>query len=514
MSSETSEPPQVLGSSRERSPGSDTSWSDLVDDQGRKPDAGTRDLKAHLAELFTENLTAKACRAARVSLVDVVTASGTITKTPTGFPETVPQIPPTFGHYDYRDPDFWTCGFFPGELAALRERCARYPQHMGLDPSAGIATSALYTRLVQDSNIWIEPLHAMAARTDTHDLGFIIMPALRRDWEMTGNPRSLDTIVQAAHSLASRYIPSAGVIRSWDCLLKKDITVTDMDANAIIIIDSLCNLDLLYYAAAHTGDDALAGIATAHARALLTTHLRPEPATTSVSDGYRGQLYSTCHVATLDPSSGAIKWRRTAQGYADESTWSRGQAWAILGYAQTYSWTGDEAFLDAACGTAEYFLHRLETAPSCVEQQLDDGRLVGRYVPLWDFDAPIEDETRPLRDTSAGVAAANGMLILSQALSGRGRHGLARRFLEASIAIVRDTLDLSLAQERARLVRGREGELEVEDVEEGKRFDGVLKNGTANNNEGAKRRLWDHGLVYGDYYLVEYGNRLLQMGLV
>ncbi|KAH6695570.1 unsaturated glucuronyl hydrolase [Plectosphaerella plurivora] len=513
MSSETSEPPQVMGSSRERSPGSDTSWSDLIDDhQRQKPHTGTRDLKAHLAELFAENITAKACRAAGKSLVDVVTPSG-VTKAPTGFPETVSQVPPYFGQYDYREPDFWTCGFFPGELAALRERCARYPQHMGIDPSAGISTATLYSRLVQDCDIWTEPLHAMAARTDTHDLGFIIMPAIRRDWEMTGNLRSLDTIVKSAHSLASRYLPSANVIRSWDCLLKKDIVVTDMDANAIIIIDSLCNLDLLYYAAAHSGDESLAAIATAHAHTLLTTHLRPERATTSAKNGYRGQLYSTCHVATLDPASGALKWRRTAQGYADESTWSRGQAWAILGYAQTYVWTGDDAFLDAACGTAEYFLHRLETAPACVEQQLPSGGRAGRFVPLWDFDAPIQDETKPLRDTSAGMAAANGMLILSQALAGRARHSLARHFLEASVAIVRDTLDLSLAQEQARFVRGQTA-VEIEDVEAGKVFDGVLKNGTANNNEGARRRLWDHGLVYGDYYLVEYGNRLLQMGLV
>ncbi|KAG7101372.1 Unsaturated glucuronyl hydrolase like protein [Verticillium longisporum] len=229
----------------------------------------------------------------------------------------------------------------------------------------------------------------------------------------------------------------------------------------------------------------------------------------------RGGLYSTCYVANLDPRSGELHWRCTAQGYADASTWSRGQAWAILGYAQTYMWTKKREFLDAACGAAEYFIHWLESAPSFVEKVTDRGR-IGRYVPLWDFDGPVADETRPLRDSSAGVIAANGMLILFQALNAISQHSVGSRFLEASITIVKDTLDFSLAEERACFSSdpSADGELVVLDVVPGKTFDAVLKNGTANNNDGARRRLWDHGLVYGDYYLVEYGNRLLQMGLV
>ncbi|KAM0280996.1 hypothetical protein ACHAQH_003725 [Verticillium albo-atrum] len=511
--SETSEPPQISGTPSEGSPGSETSWSDF-NDLGYKSFASDRDLESHLAELYSENIIAKALRTAGRSLADRVTSTG-IKKIPTGFPETVSQSEQSNGQYDFREPDFWTCGFFPGELAALRERCVQYPRHMRIDGTEAIPVPQLYSQLVQSCDTWSEPLHDMAARTDTHDLGFIIMPALQRDWESTGNPRSLNSIIKAARSLASRYVPSAKAIRSWDCMLKTDISITDMEQNAIIIIDSLCNLDLLYYASAQSGDEELATIATAHARTLLVTHLRTEKAVTAAKNGYRGQLYSTCHVANLDPRSGELWWRRTAQGYADDSTWSRGQAWAILGYAQTYVWTKNREFLDAACGTAEYFIHRLETAPSCVEKVTEKG-IIGRYVPLWDFDGPIEDESKPLRDSSAGVIAANGMVILFQALSAMSRHSLARRFLEASITIVRDTLDLSLAEEQARFASGpsASGELEVQDVVQGKTFDAVLKNGTANNNEGARRRIQDHGLVYGDYYLVEYGNRLLQMGLV
>jgi hypothetical protein len=298
----------------------------------------------------------------------------------------------------------------------------------------------------------------------------------------------------------------------------------DTEENAIIIIDSLCNLDLLYYAAAHGGaaEAELATIATTHARSLIRSHLRPEHVTTRAKNGYQGQLYSSCHVANIDPRNGDIKWRWTAQGYANDSTWSRGQAWGVLGYAQTYQSTKDPLFLEVACGLAEYFSFRLESAPDCCQitrKNETTGRLdtIGRYVPLWDFDAPADDpENPPPRDSSAGLIAANGMVILSQALAARGDHVLSHRFLEMSLCIFRDTLDLSLVGEKAQfsITADDNLKLEVEDVIPGKTFDAVLKHGTANNNEHARRRLADHGLVYGDYYLVELGNRLLEMGML
>lgn len=510
-------------------PGSETSWSDSNEKANKLPVRTDRHLKALLSEAFAENILAKSIRTATRCLEETPVFSGP-RKFPLGFPETVPQRGPNYGRYEYREPDFWTCGFFPGQLWALRERLIKHPQHANIDTSLQNGTTEIITRrqlldrLTEDCAVWTEPLHAMADRKDTHDLGFIIMPALQREWELTANLRSLDSIVRAARSLSTRYIPSAGVIRSWDLLLKKEITVTDTENNVLVIIDSLCNLDLLFYASAHGGvaNRHLADIATTHARSLITTHLRPEFVKSQAKDRYTGSLYSTCHVANVDPKSGELKWRWTAQGYTNESTWSRGQAWAVLGYAQTYNWTKDAFFLEVACGVAEYFLYRLETAPACVDVSVVDEttgttRLIGRHVPLWDFDAPSDDPVDlPPRDTSAGVIAANGMLLLSQALSARGDNILSKRFLEASIRIVRDTLDLSLAEETARLSRnlGTAEGLQVEDCVPGKTFDGILKHGTANNNEHARRRLADHGLVYGDYYLVEYGNRLMQMGLI
>jgi hypothetical protein len=169
-------------------------------------------------------------------------------------------------------------------------------------------------------------------------------------------------------------------------------------------------------------------------------------------------------------------------------------------------WTRDHRFLQAACGLAEYFVYRMETAPGCVSR--------ARYVPLWDFDAPIENEDEPLRDSSAGTIAANGMLLLSQALAGIEQTQLSLRFRNIALRIVQDTLSFALAPEKARLVTGSYHQIHAEEIVSGRRFDGILKFGTANNNANARKRYANHGLVYGDYYLVEFGNRLLRMGLV
>lgn len=361
----------------------------------------------------------------------------------------------------------------------------------------------------------------MMSRTDTHDMGFIIQPSLRKDWELTSDENSLQAVLTAAKSLASRYGPAVGAIRSWDVLSQTDVSITSMTQDFLVIIDSMMNLDLLFYASKHLSDPTYAEIATTHARTLMESHLRLEIAAGRTDKRYKHLLYSNYHVVNFDAQTGEIKERRTAQGYRTESTWARGQAWGIFGYAQTYGWTKDKDFLSTACGMAEYFLWRLETAPACVERPIvgsessKQNATTGRYVPLWDFDAPIEDEANPLRDSSAGIIAANGMLLLSQSMAGLGEEIMAERYRTAAIRIVTDTLEYSLSSEKARFAGHTGGEkIQVEDAVAGQRFDAILKNATANHNAQDHDRYSDHGLVYADYYLLEFGNQLLRMGLL
>lgn len=169
-----------------------------------------------------------------------------------------------------------------------------------------------------------------------------------------------------------------------------------------------------------------------------------------------------------------------------------GQAWGILGFAQTYAWTKDPAILQAATALSDHFLKQLASATHHHP-----------YVPLWDFD---DNEPSLLRDTSAGMIAANGLLILHQQLATE-----RSPYLDAVRHIVKDTVDLSLATDLAPLkVNAASSKIEVAEPD----WASILKNATANNNEFAIFRYSDHGLVYADYYFLELGNKLLRMGLV
>ena len=95
------------------------------------------------------------------------------------------------------------------------------------------------------------------------------------------------------------------------------------------------NLDMLYEATNYTGNSRYADIATCQAVKCSDAHVRPNG--------------TTYHLVNFDPRTGKGLEYMTAQGepadslhepqsetlgYADESCWARGQAWAIYGYAQ------------------------------------------------------------------------------------------------------------------------------------------------------------------------------------
>lgn len=437
------------------------------------------------------------------------------------YPEYVPQSGDGAGRYILREASFWTCGFFPGCIYSLLERAIKFPIHLGIQGGGHLDT--VRVQLMTLGAAWSGPLHAVASRTDTHDMSFMIQPAMRQKWELLHDREALNAILTAASSLYSRFNERVGAIRSWDALTQEGVQITSLEDDFLVIVDSMCNLDLLYYAASHSGDARLVEAATRHARTVLRANLRHAGNSEKPKEDYGGTLYGTTHVVNFCPRTGRIKEKRTAQGYSADSTWARGQAWGILGFAQTFVWTQEPEFLDAARGLAEYFLLRLESAPASTEVVVpgsEPPRRRGRYVPLWDFDAPLEEinnaQVGPLRDSSAGVIAANGMLVLSQALMGRGQTSASQRYRDSALAIMEDTLDLCLSREIAQVqtAPGADGGIAVGDVDASRRFDAVLKNATANHNTRDHKRYWDHGLVYGDYYLLEFGNRLLRMGFV
>src|SRR5690606_26365849 len=112
---------------------------------------------------------------------------------------------------------------------------------------------------------------------------------------------------------------------------------------------------------------------------------------------------SSYHVVDYDPQTGEITHRVTAQGFADESAWARGQSWALYGYTMCYRYTKDKKYLDFAEKIANFILNH----PNYPE----DG------VPYWDFNAPkIPNEPR---DASAAAILASALIELSDYTEGR-----------------------------------------------------------------------------------------------
>jgi hypothetical protein len=204
-----------------------------------------------------------------------------------------------------------------------------------------------------------------------HDLGFMIFGSFGNAFRLCPSDARKEIILQAAETLATRFNPAVGCLKSWD----------DSRWAYPVIIDNMMNLELLFWAAANGGPARLREIAVSHAEKTMSNQFR--------ADG------GTYHVLGYDPSSGAVLVRNTRQGAADESTWARGQSWAIYGFTLTYRYTKDARFLNAARRAADYFLVRLPP----------DG------VPYWDFQAPgIPDEPR---DASAAAIAASALFELS-----------------------------------------------------------------------------------------------------
>ncbi|KAK9472189.1 Six-hairpin glycosidase [Dipodascopsis tothii] len=405
-----------------------------------------------LEELFSESVVAK---------IWGVAHPATLAPSP---PTTVPDYTAVGGtDYVFAEFDWWTSGFFPGSLFALVERAIKYPEVFPSD-------KLNLVKLQFGATWWAQPVHGQAPRTDTHDISFMVQPSMQRAHELLGDKAAYNSMIVAARALASRYDPKVGAIRSWDQAINYRYSFTDPAKDFLVIIDNMCNLRLLYWAALQTGDLELATIATKHAETTLAHHIRyPD--------------WSAHHLLVYDAETGDVKHKLQNQGLSDDSTWSRGQAWAIMGYAETYEWTKDPKFLDAAINLGKYFMSRLP----------EDG------VPHWDFDAP-----RPTyRDTSAAMAAANGFLIIYQATSDE-------TYLADALYLLSSAIKLSLSP-RASFLTDKDGN--TTDVVDLGGFDTILKNATINNNPDAHRKLADTGLVYADYYFILAGNKLLELGV-
>jgi hypothetical protein len=199
--------------------------------------------------------------------------------------------------------------------------------------------------------------------------------------------------------------------------------------------------ELPFFAAQNGGDPSLYNMAVSHAVKTMENHVRP--------DG------STFHVVDYDDNGHVIS-KFTWQGASNDSTWARGQAWAIYGFTMTYRYTKDPRFLITAQKLADYFISNLPSD----------------FVPYWDFSKCC---TAP-RDSSAAAIAAAGLLELGAYVgpANQSRYHTAALNIQTSLS--------SPAYLGDRLAT-----------------DGILLHGSANVPRGDS----DKSLIYGDYYFIQ-----------
>jgi unsaturated chondroitin disaccharide hydrolase len=249
----------------------------------------------------------------------------------------------------------WAAGFVPGQLWEMY-RATGSPEWRRL-------AEAMDTTLPRE-----------ARDTKTHDLGFMLLSPYLPAYLSTHEEKYADLLRTAARTLDTHWRPGPGVLWSWS---------TAPAGQVEVIVDSLMNMELLFWASEHGGSAVLAAHAHSHVLRLAHDALRP--------DG------STVHVLDYDAASGQLVGTHTAQGYSDDSAWARGQAWFFTGLIQAYAHTHDVALLDAARKAARYYVDHLPADS----------------VPYWDLSMPAGTETP--RDTAAGAVGAYGLRLLALA---------------------------------------------------------------------------------------------------
>jgi len=323
------------------------------------------------------------------------------------------------GIYPKEENKLWTMGFYPGQL------------YLAYDYTGDDYYLSHRETILKSFKERCDHGHMQ-----THDIGFLFEMTAYYDYIRTGDKSSKDLFLAAADRLMLRYNEPGGFIQAWG-------PMSQGSGRTRIIIDTMMNLPLLYLATDLSGDPKYAQAGKSHAMVSSKTLIRDD--------------YSSYHTYWMDIESGQAIKGATHQGFRDESTWARGQAWAIYGFYKSYQGTKDTYFLDLAIRCADVFLKNLPTNDIC----------------YWDF--AFTDKTPDIRDSSAASIAACGLLKIGQALGG-------------------DQGDI-YKNEGIRLLRIMANRYQNNNIYPGC---GILKEGMYHRDSGARAFT-----SWGDYYYVE-----------
>lgn len=313
-----------------------------------------------------------------------------------------------------KDVSWWTNGFWPGLMWIMYD---------GTKKDVYKDTAINAEHLLDDALKEYDGLH--------HDVGFMWHISSGMHYKLLGSKEARVRAIYAANVLAGRYNIDAKFITAWNGKEQQGWT----------IIDSMMNIPLLYWASRELDDQRFARIAKAQADMAMRDHVRP--------DG------SVVHIVNHDTQTGEVVETFGGQGYEVGSSWSRGQAWAVYGFALSYLYTGDEKYLDTAKKVAHYFI-----AACC-----DD------YLPKCDFRCPEEPV---IYDTTAGAITACGLIEISKHVP-EYEKGM---YLNAAVKLLKA--------------------MEAKFCNWGENEDSILQFGTERYGNGEHMPI-----IYGDFYFAE-----------
>ncbi len=315
---------------------------------------------------------------------------------------------------------WWTSGFFPGTLWNIYH----------------------YTR---DSAIRLEAEKRLAIieknkfHKDDHDLGFMIYCPFGNAYRITGKEEYRDVIYTASETLIKRYRPIIHSIQSWD---------SSNHFRCPVIIDNMMNLEMLCWTSDEQREPKYKVIAIDHTDATIKNHYRPD--------------HSSYHVVDYDLQTGRVIKKVTAQGFADESAWARGQSWGLYGFVVMYRFTNEEKYLQQARDIAAFLL--------------DHPNMPKDKVPYWDYNAT--DIPNTYRDVSAAAILASALLELGQFTEG----GEQKKYVSTARVILE-----SLSGSAYRSKKGANGGF-------------LLKHSVGSLPHNSEV---DVSLTYADYYFIE-----------
>lgn len=275
--------------------------------------------------------------------------------------------------------------------------------------------------------------------TAVHDLGFVFWSTWKRWFDMTGDPAINERVIQAGKTMGLRFNERGKYLRSFV-------------APESCFIDIMMNVGIVFYAANETGDEDLLRRAQEHCLTTRRYLVR--------GDG------STAHEGIFDLETGEFLRESTHQGWRADSSWARGQTWALYGFGTAYRFSGDERFLDAAERCADFYMARTPSGG----------------VPPNDWEEP---DPKQQFESSAAAIAASGLLQLAELTRDPGRAERYRTY-------ARTILDTLLGVEFLGLAKPG--------------WEGILRHGSYHERLDLGV---DESVMWGEYFFVEALDKVL-----